>query len=151
MRRWGRPSRVLNVEVRRIEQERACGAARRAGMDVSGERELRVAGGLYESAIAAARTGAGENRSSEGGFAVGPQHDLAAVAASGRRRVDGRAGVDADRGCRRDREAFELGARVGGEALVRIAAAPVAPDHHLAAPGPPGPLDPPPPKLDLLP
>ena len=40
-----------------------------------------------------------------------------------------------------DGEVFELGARIGDEALVRIAAAPVAADQHLAAAGAAGRID----------
>src|SRR5262245_51909995 len=95
-----------------------------------------VARSLYETAVAALGAAAGEDGPGEGGLAVRPQNDLAAVAVSGRRRVDGGASVDAHRRRRRDHEAFEIGARVGDEALVRlVAAAPVAANQHLAAAG----------------
>src|SRR5262245_26316817 len=94
-----------------------------------------LARNLHESAVAALRAALREDRAGEGGLAVGPQHNLAAVAAPLRRRADGGAGVDAHRGRGRDGEAFELGARVIDEACVRLAAAPVAADEHLAAAG----------------
>src|SRR5260370_37205500 len=85
-----------------------------------------VARSLHESTVAALRAAAGEDGSGEGGLAVRPQNDLAAVAAPPRRRVDGGGGVAAHRGRRRDREASELGARARDEPLVRVAAAPCA-------------------------
>src|SRR5262245_21159800 len=94
-----------------------------------------VARSLYETAVAALGAAAGEAAPGEGGLDVRPQNDLAAVSVSGRRRVDGGASVDAHRRRRRDHEAFEIGARVGDEALVRLAAAPVAANQHLAAAG----------------
>src|SRR5262245_36941432 len=100
-----------------------------------------LARNLHESAVAALRAALREDRAGEGGLAVGPQHNLAAVAAPLRRRVDGGAGVDAHRGRGRDGEAFELGARVIDEACVRLAAAIVAADEHLAAAGAAGGID----------
>src|SRR5262249_55371049 len=105
---------------------------------------------LDETAVAALRAAAGENGSGEGGLAVRPQDHLAAVAVPPRGRVDSGAGVDAHRGRRRDHEAFELGARVGNEALVRLAAAPVAADQHFAAAGAAGGIDARARELDVL-
>ena len=125
--------RVVDQNVLWIEQQRSRYAARRASINIAGEGELAVARRLHETAVAALRAAAGEDRSGKGGLAVGPQHDLAAVAAPGGRRVDRRVRVDAHGGRGRDGEVFELGALIGDEAQVRMAAAPVAADQDLAA------------------
>ena len=144
------PLHRVDVIVVGIEKQRARGTVRRAGIDVADEIELAVARSLDEPAVAAIRAAAGEDGAVEIRLVVRPEHDLAAVPALGRRSIDRGAGVDAHRRCRRNGVALERGALIVHQALCRLAAAPVAADHDLAAAGAAGGIDQRADELDVL-
>src|SRR5262249_31746141 len=125
---------------------RLLGGCRAAG---AGYRGRALAHPLEDPAVAPGVAAAREDRARERGLAVRPQHHLAAGALAARRGIDGGGGVDAECGRGRDLVALELGALVVDRER-RPAAAPVAAEHHLAAAGIAGDVDPGAGDLDVL-